>query len=94
MFNGTPLRLEKSLPQAGLEPGTARSADQRSLQSYCGLSPEKTQFVVRNAIMSNYEILGMLLYDAHVRRVSKVLSLHILFEQGTRTFAQRLVYTG
>ena len=94
MFNGTPLRLEKSLPQAGLEPGTARSADQRSLLSYCGLSPEKTQFVVRNAIMSNYEILGMLLYDAHVRRVSKLLSLHILFEQGTRTYAKRLVYTG
>ena len=94
MFNGTPLRLEKSLPQAGLEPGAARSADQRSLQSYCGLSPEKTQFVVRNAKMSNYEILGMLLYDAYVRRVSKVLSLHILFEQGTRTFAKRLVYIG
>ena len=94
MFNGTPLRLEKCLPQAGLEPGTARSADQRSLLSYYGLSPEKTQSVVRNAIMSNYEILGMLLYDAHVRRVSRVLSLHILFEQGTRTFVKRLVYTG
>ena len=94
MFNGTPLGLEKSLPQAGLEPGTARSADQRSPLSYCGLSPEKTQFVVRNEIMSNYEILGMLLYDAHVRRLSNVLSLHILFEQWTRTFAKRLVYTG
>ena len=35
-----------------------------------------------------------ILYDAHVRRVSKLQSLHILFEQGTRTFAKRLVYTG
>ena len=82
------------MPQAGLEPGTARSADQRSLLSYCGMSPKKTQFVVRNAKMSNYEILGMFLYDAHVRRVSKLLSLHILLEHGTRTFAKRLVYTG
>ena len=93
MFNGTPLRLEKSLPQAGLEPGSAGSADKRSPLSYCGLSPEKKHFVVRNAIMSNYEILGMLLCDAHTRRLSKVLSLHILLEQGTRTFAKRLVYT-
>ena len=85
---------KKPLPQAGLKPGTARSADQRSPLSYCGLSPEKTQFVVRNAIMSNYENFGMLLYDAHVRRLSKVLSLHNLFEQGTRTFAKQLVYTG
>ena len=88
MFTGTPLRLEKSLPQAGLEPGTARSADQRSPLSYCGLGPEKKQFVIRNAIMSNYDILGMTLYDAHVRRLSKVLSLHIMFEQWTRTFCE------
>ena len=40
------LRLKKSLPQAGLEPGTARSADQRRQLSYRGLSPEKAQFVV------------------------------------------------
>ena len=94
MFNGTPIRLEKPLSQVGLEPGTARSAEQRSPLSYCGLSPEKTQFIVRNAIMSNYENFGMLLYDAHVRRLSKVLSLHILFEQGTRTFAKWIVYIG
>ena len=53
------LRLKKSLPQAGLEPGTARSADQRRQLSYRGLSPEKAQFVVRNAKMSNYKILSM-----------------------------------
>ena len=53
------LRLKKSLPQAELEPGTARSADQRRQLSYRGLSPEKAQFVVRNAKMSNYKILSM-----------------------------------
>ena len=53
------LRLRKSLPQAGLEPGTARSADQRRQLSYRGLSPEKAQFVIRNAKMSNYKILSM-----------------------------------
>ena len=42
------LRLKKSFPQAGLEPGTARAADQRRQLSYRGLSPEKAQFVVRN----------------------------------------------
>ena len=60
------LRLKKSLPQAGLKPRTAESADQRRPLSYGGLSPEKAQFVVRNAIMSHYEILGMPLFDAHV----------------------------
>ena len=71
------LRLKKFLSLAGLEPGTARSAEQRRQLGYQGLSPEKAQFVVRNAIMSNYEILGMPLYDAHVRRM---LSLHMLLE--------------
>ena len=60
------LRLKKSLPQALLKPRTAKSADQRRPLSYGGLSPEKAQFVVRNAIMSHYEILGMPLFDAHV----------------------------
>ena len=53
------LRLKKSMPQAGLEPGTARSADQRRQLSYRGLSLEKAQFVVGNAKMSNYKILSM-----------------------------------
>ena len=53
------LRLRKSLPQAGLEPGTAKSADQRRKLRYRGLSPEKAQFVIRNAKMSNYKILSM-----------------------------------
>ena len=53
------LRLKKSLSQAGLEPGTVRSADQGRQMSYRGLSPEKAQFVVRNAKISNYKILSM-----------------------------------
>ena len=53
------LRLRKSLPQAGLEPGTAKSADQHRQLSYRGLRPEKAQFVIRNAKMSNYKILSM-----------------------------------
>ena len=84
------LRLKKFLPQAGLKPGTAKSADQRRPLSYGGLSPEKAQFVVRNAIMSHYEILGMPSFDAHVRRLSRTLSLHMLLESYS---AKRLVYT-
>ena len=84
------LRLKKFLPQAGLKLGTAKSADQRRPLSYGGLSPEKAQFVVRNAIMSHYEILGMPSFDAHVRRLSSARSLHMLLDSYS---AKRLVYT-